>query len=115
MTDGKSTNTIVGWGLPNCASQSDSNKIQVELIEEIDKLEKEENEVSSPSRYRLDKELDPKAFKQMEEAFLPFVDDECLRECHHMYNTQLNESLNRSFSKFAPKDKTFSKSQSLFG
>ena len=51
----------------------------------------------------------------MEDAFLPYVDDDCLREVHHMYNTQLNESLNRSFSKFAPKDKTFSKSQSLFG
>ena len=45
--------------------------------------------------------------------YLPYITEEALRMLAHPYTTQSNEAMNKSVSAFAPKEKTFSKTESL--
>ena len=60
-----------------------------------------------PSYYRC-KVKDPKLYNQMSEAMFPFKQPERLAKLLHLNDTQLNEAMNQSFSKYVPQNKTFS-------
>ena len=45
--------------------------------------------------------------------YLPYITEEALRMLAQPYTTQSNEAMNKSVSAFAPKGKTFSKTESL--
>ena len=49
----------------------------------------------------------------MKDSYLPYVDIDNLRMVHHPFNTQINEMMNFKVSKFSPKSKTYSRSNSL--
>jgi hypothetical protein len=55
----------------------------------------------------------PILYKQVVEVMERFVSEEKLRECHHGFSSQKNESMNKLISRYVPKDRTFSQSMSL--
>jgi hypothetical protein len=63
-------------------------------------------------KYRCKKEH-PKLYKDLCQIVEHFTETEKLRECHHGYSSQKNESLNRLISQFVPKDRTYCQSMSL--
>jgi hypothetical protein len=63
-------------------------------------------------KYRYKKEH-PKLYKDLCQTVEHFTETKKLRECHHGYSCQRNESLNRLISQFVPKDRTFCQSMSL--
>jgi hypothetical protein len=63
-------------------------------------------------KYRCKKE-NAILYKQIIEIMGRFVKPEKLRECHHGYSSQKNESMNKLISRYTPKDRTFSQSTSL--
>ena len=52
-------------------------------------------------------------YKEICELYRPYITKEYLADLAHPYSTQFNEAMNHSLSAFAPKGKTFSKTQSL--
>ena len=63
--------------------------------------------------YYLCKIMNRNLYEQIITAYLPNVSDAALRECAHIWDTQLNEALNLSVAKYADKRKTYSKSMGL--
>ena len=55
----------------------------------------------------------PKEYQQLLDAVKRFQQDESIKECLHMHDTQLNESLNMSVSRYVPKFKHFETTTSL--
>ena len=54
-----------------------------------------------------------KLYKEMTAAFAPYIQKDMLVQLQHNWNTQKNEALNTSVSFYAPKNKTYSTTQSL--
>ena len=52
-------------------------------------------------------------YKQMKEIFEKLTSDDRLRECHHRYDSQVNEALNVSVGKYARKGRTYCTTMSL--
>jgi hypothetical protein len=63
-------------------------------------------------KYRCKKE-DAKLYVQIRDVLSCFTGTGKLRECHHRYSSQKNESMNKLISRYVPKDRTFCKSMSL--
>lgn len=56
------------------------------------------------------KETDKQLYEQIKECTHWFLTSEMLEMCYHPYNLQKNEAMNQKVMKFAPKNKTHSKS-----
>jgi hypothetical protein len=54
-----------------------------------------------------------KLYDQIHDVVSRFTTPVKLRECHHRYSYQKNESMNKVISRYVPKDRTFCKSMSL--
>ena len=54
-----------------------------------------------------------KLYKEMTDAFAPYIQKDMLVQLQHNWNTQKNEAMNTSVSFYAPKNKTYSTTQSL--
>ena len=54
-----------------------------------------------------------KTYEQICNTYQKYITDEHLKMLHHPWTTQANEALNRSVSAYAPKDRTYSKTESL--
>ena len=52
-------------------------------------------------------------YNQLTQAFAPFITHDIMKMLHHDYDTQKNEALNNSVAAYAPKNKTFSLTNSL--
>jgi hypothetical protein len=52
-------------------------------------------------------------YKQIRDIMDRFTETGKLKECHHTFSSQKNESMNKLISRFVPKDRTFSRSMSL--
>jgi hypothetical protein len=63
-------------------------------------------------KYRCKKE-DAKLYVQIRDVLAGFSATGKLRECHHRYSSQKNESMNKLISRYVPKDRMFCKSMSL--
>ena len=63
--------------------------------------------------YYRDKDTHARAYTLMCEALQQYMKPEMLSMLHHSYTTQINESLNKSVSSYAPKHKTYSLTKSL--
>jgi hypothetical protein len=63
-------------------------------------------------KYRCKKE-NAKLYVQIRDVLSRFTTPGKLRECHHPYSSQKNESMNKLISRYVPKDGTFCKSMSL--
>ena len=55
----------------------------------------------------------PIACNKIAEAISPYLTKERMMELHHNHDTQKNEAMNQSVSSYAPKTKTYSKTNSL--
>jgi hypothetical protein len=56
---------------------------------------------------------DKKMYEDMCKVLHRFTESAKLKECHHGYSSQKNESMNQLISRYVPKDKTFCQSMSL--
>jgi hypothetical protein len=63
-------------------------------------------------KYRC-KKKNAKFYEQICDVMARFTTYEKLKECHHRYSSQKNESMNRHISRYVPKDVTYSQSMSL--
>jgi hypothetical protein len=63
-------------------------------------------------KYRCKKE-NPKMYQDLSLILERFTETEKLKECHHGYSSQKNEAMNKSITRYVPKDSTFSESKSL--
>jgi hypothetical protein len=63
-------------------------------------------------KYRCKKE-NKKMYEDISQIMDRFTETEKLKECHHGYSSQKNESMNRMISRYVPKDRTFCQSMSL--
>jgi hypothetical protein len=63
-------------------------------------------------RYRC-KIQQPELYKLVRELTDRFFTEECLRESHHMFDSQANEALNIMISKFATKNRVYCRTPSL--
>jgi hypothetical protein len=63
-------------------------------------------------RYRC-KEKNAKLYAQLTDIAAPYMTEKMLAEANHPYDTQMNEALNNSVAKLAPKNKVFGTSMSL--
>jgi hypothetical protein len=52
-------------------------------------------------------------YEQIKSALAPYLTDKKLREIHHPYDAQKNESFNKSSSKYAPKGRTYAMTMAL--
>jgi hypothetical protein len=52
-------------------------------------------------------------YEQIKSALAPYLTDEKLNEIHHTFDSQKNESFNKSASKYAPKGHTYSMTMAL--
>jgi hypothetical protein len=52
-------------------------------------------------------------YQQITDALGPYLTDEKLKEIHHPFDSQKNESFNKSASKYAPKGRTYSMTMAL--
>jgi hypothetical protein len=52
-------------------------------------------------------------YQQIRNAIGPYLTDEKLKEIHHPFDSQKNESFNKSVSKYAPKGRTYSMTMAL--
>jgi hypothetical protein len=59
------------------------------------------------------KEVDKKLFDKLQDLYAPYLAEESLWQCYHVYDTNKNESLNRKVTALAPKDKYLSGTKSL--
>ena len=64
-------------------------------------------------QYYRSKDQHGKLYVQIKDLFGEFMSRKCLEECHHGYDTQLNEGLNTAVAMIAPKHKTYGRSMSL--
>ena len=64
-------------------------------------------------QYYCIKEKYGKMYVQMKKLFSEFMSRKHLEECHHKYDTQLNEGLNTNITMAVPKHKTHGKSMIL--
>ena len=78
------------------------------------KAEKENKPYTpDPSRPLYDKLNHKKMYEQLTNAVKKFQSDENVKECLHKYDTQHNEALNMSVSRYVPKFKHYGTSMSL--
>eukprot|EP00957_Ditylum_brightwellii_P102441 7808635-Ditylum_brightwellii.AAC.1 len=56
-------------------------------------------------QYYCSKDQHGKLYVQINDLFGEFMSRKCLEECHHGYDTQLNEGLNTAVTMVAPKHK----------
>ena len=91
------------------------NPTEIFSVSELDDLKRKERELIErrENGYYRNKEIHKNAYKQIYEAYLPFITRENLLMLHHPWSTQRNESMNKSVSAYAPKDRTFSTTKSL--
>ena len=59
------------------------------------------------------KRKNSEVYEQICELYKPYITEEHLRQLHHSFSTQHSEAMNNSVSAFAPKGKTYSKTESL--
>lgn len=89
---------------------SDQNNSSDETSDETER----DKQRKSTGYYRDKKNpKDMEVYRDIMECYLPYVTDERLRECHHHYSTQLNESMNNYVTEVAPKNRTYCRSLSL--
>ena len=83
-------------------------------VSELEALKKERvlNERNHKGYFRCEIKH-PKTYQMISNTYQKFITEERLRQLHHPWSTQSNEALNRSVSSLAPKDRTFSKTESL--
>ena len=72
-----------------------------------------ENLDRSAAGYYRSKETDHEIYGILVNEFEKYVTDEKLSECCHLFDTNINESLNNIVAKYAPKTKHSSKSEEL--
>lgn len=60
-----------------------------------------------------DKKLDLKTYNQLTEAVETFTTDENIKEMLHTFDTQQNEALNMTVSRYVPKFKHFGTTMAL--
>jgi hypothetical protein len=59
------------------------------------------------------KVLHAREYEQIKTALAPYMTDDKLGELHHLFDSQKNESFNKSVSKYAPKGRTYSMTMAL--
>jgi hypothetical protein len=81
----------------------------------LESLKKKEEELVRRKEcgYYRSKVKHPIAYNKIAEAISPYLTKERMMELHHKYDTQKNEAMNQSVSSYAPKTKTYSKTNSL--
>ena len=81
----------------------------------LETLKKKEEELVRRKEcgYYRSKVKHPIAYNKIAEAISPYLTKERMMELHHKYDTQKNEAMNQSVSSYAPKTKTYSKTNSL--
>ena len=89
-----------------------ANLFSVSELEDLKKKERVLNERNHKGYYRC-KIKHAKTYETISSTYQKFITEERLRQLHHPWSTQSNEALNRSVSSLAPKDRTFSKTESL--
>eukprot|EP00957_Ditylum_brightwellii_P108634 8286081-Ditylum_brightwellii.AAC.1 len=55
---------------------------------------KTDEEKKKSTQYNQNKEANGKQYDQLKEVFAEFTDRKRLEECHHIFNSQMNEGLN---------------------
>ena len=63
--------------------------------------------------YYRSKETDNDLYIALKQAYAKYITKEMLEQCNHNYNTQVNEGMNTSIARYAPKSRHYSKSTSL--
>ena len=91
------------------------NPTEIFSVSELNDLKRKERDLIQrrENGYYRNKEIHKNAYKQIYEAYLPFISRENLLMLHHPWSTQRNESINKSVSAYAPKDRTFSTTKAL--
>jgi hypothetical protein len=91
------------------------NPTEIFSVSELDDLKRKERELIQRrvNGYYRNKDKHKNAYKQIYDAYLPFITRENLLMIHHPWSTQRNEGMNKSVSAYAPKDRTFSTTKSL--
>jgi hypothetical protein len=69
-------------------------------------------EVVSVGKYRI-KEEEPELYSELKAILDKFTSVERLNDVHHVFETQVNESLNQSVSLLVPKNRTYSMTMAL--
>jgi hypothetical protein len=59
------------------------------------------------------KEKHAREYEQIQNALAPYLTDNKLKEIHHPYDSQKNESFNKSATKYAPKGRTYAMTMAL--
>ena len=74
------------------------------------------NEVGSERNkegYYRNKKDDAELYAKLCELYQPYITEERITQCKHEFDTQVNEGMNTSVAKYAPKNRHYSKSISL--
>ena len=91
--------------------------VEANLFSESDlkewKLKEEKLVQRFKNGYYRCKRKNSEVYEQICELYKPYITEEHLRQLHHNFSTQHNEAMNNSVSAFAPKGKTYSKTESL--
>ena len=66
-----------------------------------------------PSRPLFDRNVDAKMYQQLTDAFSKFQTEKIIQECLHEYDTQINEGLNMTVSRYVPKFEHYGTTMSL--
>ena len=101
---------------PSAGSQTSSKATVSRKSYEVDmnptdtNVTKEDHELEG---YYRCKTKNAKLYKQFTKIYRQFTSEERLRECMHPYDTQLNEAMNTSVHRYAPKGRTYCSTMSL--
>ena len=96
---------------PSVDTQNNTSK-SYELRNSVENNEETEEAIGLVGYYR-DKIKNSKLFKQFMEIYQQFTSEERLKECMHPYDTQLNEAMNTSVSRYARKERIYCSTMSL--
>ncbi len=73
-----------------------------------------ENPENTEERFQYRSKVnDTDLYTKMKEVHDKYTTEDRLHEIHHPYSSQKNEAMNKAVTKFAPKDRVYSKSMSL--
>ena len=102
---GRRTKTIEDYGLENdIFTKSDLKEWKIKEQKLVDMFK---------NGYYRCKHKNCDVYDQICELYRPYISEEHLRQLNHPFSTQHNETMNHSVLVFAPKGKTYSKTESL--
>ena len=90
----------------------EENIFSVDDLKDMIKKEKAMLDRNERGYYRC-RQRDKQLYDDMMSAYAPYITTEAMKQLNHNWHTQNNEAMNTSVSAFAPKGKTYSRTNSL--